>query len=165
MKCLTPECKETKIKARGLCTKCYYRLLRTIQRSPSRDWGYYIAQGLAGRAVHKGASTEVRRKAQTERRRQRDQYERRQDELEKRMYERYLRQGYKAVPGDMSEAELRICADQLGIDYHDELNTPPQTTWATPPMEDFDDFQKRLNEARSTGLFDDAEEGESPNDS
>lgn len=61
--CLTPECESKQIFCRGLCKKCYTRLLRRVQRG-TVTWRELISQGLAKKASCSGASTERRQQGQ-----------------------------------------------------------------------------------------------------
>jgi hypothetical protein len=62
MKCLTPECTELGNHCRGLCLRCYRRLVRRVQRGKA-TWGSFVEQGLAQRATKTGGSRETRRAA------------------------------------------------------------------------------------------------------
>ena len=61
MECLPEDCHGETI-ARGLCRKCYYRLLRQVQRGAT-TWGVLIAFGLCKKVKRSSVlTTAVRRK-------------------------------------------------------------------------------------------------------
>jgi hypothetical protein len=64
MKCLTPDCGCEKIKARGLCVRCYTRLKKQVSRGDT-TWGSLIEKGVCNRAtrIQPSLTTAKRRKA------------------------------------------------------------------------------------------------------
>jgi len=83
-------------------------------------WGELIDQGLANRAARKGASTEVRRKAQIECKKELKTSMDADDKIFLAMYKRCLAQGYKSTPGDLSAAERQLMQEALGITGPDD---------------------------------------------
>ena len=59
MKCITPKCHSTKIRARGLCKRCYDRLTKQVQRKTT-TWDELVAKGLANNAKNPGYSQQCR---------------------------------------------------------------------------------------------------------
>ena len=114
MKCLTPECQETKLKSRGLCYCCYKKLYQRVQRKTT-TWGELIDKGLASRTTRKGASTEVRRKAQTYAHKRKLENDKVMDSLERKIAKKYLEQGYISSPGDMTPEKRVQYLEFLGL--------------------------------------------------
>lgn len=114
MKCLTPECYIEKIFARGVCEKCYRRLFKRVRRC-STTWGELIDQGAITRATRKGASLAVRRNAQIEGKKELHQSMSADDKVFLDVYRRWLKQGYKITPGDLSPEEKQLAQEQLRL--------------------------------------------------
>lgn len=61
MTCLTPSC-DAKVHSRGLCFRCYNRLIRQVRRGTT-SWSQLIAEGKAKTSIKQGASQDKRRAA------------------------------------------------------------------------------------------------------
>jgi ribosome-binding protein aMBF1 (putative translation factor) len=95
--CLTPDCKETKLKARGLCERCYFRLVRKVQRG-TVSWQEYEAKGLAEKTVRKGPSAAERQEAKLRRKETLDNEESIMEDYEAQLVHRILERGWAVSP-------------------------------------------------------------------
>lgn len=127
MKCRTANCDAERILCRGLCQRCYNRLLRRVQRR-TVTWKELESQGLCSPSANVNESSENRRQGQKKRfsvETTHTTYRLTNGlKLSKVMYDHSVeqyRRGYISQPGDMDETMRKNYAELLGLVGEDDL--------------------------------------------